>query len=112
METNTMIATRDCIPLGPDARPMREVELNQLLPDVSGWNLSSDKKCIQRTFRFYDFLSALLFANKIGRLAIEQGHEPDMAIGQGYCTVSFHTRLVDGLHENDFIMAAKVNELA
>lgn len=52
------------------------------------------------------------FACRVGELAEEEGHHPDINFGWGYCRVSFHTHKIKGLHENDFIMAAKVNGLA
>jgi 4a-hydroxytetrahydrobiopterin dehydratase len=67
---------------------------------------------IERRFRYKDFASAMEFARKVGELAEREGHHPDMAVGWGYCAVSFQTHKIRGLHENDFIMAAKVNALA
>jgi 4a-hydroxytetrahydrobiopterin dehydratase len=52
------------------------------------------------------------FAIQVGNAAEEEGHHPDVTFGWGYCTVKFQTHKIKGLHENDFIMAAKVNELA
>jgi 4a-hydroxytetrahydrobiopterin dehydratase len=67
---------------------------------------------IERRFRFKEFSSAMEFARKVGELAEREGHHPDIAFGWGYCTVSFQTHKIHGLHENDFIMAAKVNALS
>ena len=67
---------------------------------------------IEKTFRFGNFREALAFVQKVGELAEAEGHHPDISFGWGYGTVSLRTRKIRGLHENDFIMAAKVDQLA
>ena len=63
-------------------------------------------------FRFRDFRDALTFVQKVGGLAESEGHHPDISFGWGYATVSLRTKKIKGLHENDFIMAAKIDRLA
>ena len=65
----------------------------------------------ERKFEFADFAEAMAFVQKVGGLAEREGHHPDVTFGWGYCAVSFHTHKIKGLHENDFIMAAKVDAL-
>jgi 4a-hydroxytetrahydrobiopterin dehydratase len=67
---------------------------------------------IERTFRFGNFRDALAFVQGVGELAEAQGHHPDISFGWGYATVSLRTKKIKGLHENDFIMAAKIDHLA
>ena len=67
---------------------------------------------IEKTFRFGNFREALAFAQKVGELAEAEGHHPDISFGWGYGTVSLRTKKIKGLHENDFIMAAKIDRLA
>jgi 4a-hydroxytetrahydrobiopterin dehydratase len=71
-----------------------------------------DAHRIERTFRFQNFREALTFVEKVGELAEAQGHHPDLGFGWGYATVSLRTKKIKGLHENDFIMAAKIDALA
>jgi 4a-hydroxytetrahydrobiopterin dehydratase len=84
----------------------------KLLTQTPGWDLKEHATQIERTFKLQNFASALEFAQKIGKLAEEEGHHPEITFGWGYCKVSFQTRKIKGLHENDFIMAAKVSALA
>ena len=66
----------------------------------------------KRPFRFGNFREALAFVQKVGELAEAEGHHPDISFGWGYGTVSLRTKKIKGLHENDFIMAAKIDRLA
>ena len=70
-----------------------------------------DGRKIQRTYRFKNFRKALGFVQQAGELAEAEGHHPDIAFGWGYATVSLQTKKIKGLHENDFIMAAKLDGL-
>jgi 4a-hydroxytetrahydrobiopterin dehydratase len=83
----------------------------QLIPEIPGWTLDEDAAGIRRKFPFPDFASAMRFAARVGEIAEAEGHHPDLSIGWGYCTVVFRTHAIRGLHENDFIMAAKVDLL-
>ena len=86
-------------------------EAGRLISQVSGWTLEEDSKEILREFRFRNFAEAMWFAQQVGEIAEAEGHHPDLSVGWGYCTVRFRTHSIRGLHENDFIMAAKVNRL-
>ena len=86
-------------------------EAGKLISQVSGWTLEEEAKGIRREFRFRNFSEAMRFARQVGEIAEAEGHHPDLCIGWGYCTVRFRTHSIRGLHENDFIMAAKVNRL-
>jgi 4a-hydroxytetrahydrobiopterin dehydratase len=86
-------------------------EAERLILQVSGWTLEEEAKGIRREFRFRDFAEAMRFALQVGEIAETEGHHPDLSVGWGYCTVRFRTHSIRGLHENDFIMAAKVNRL-
>jgi 4a-hydroxytetrahydrobiopterin dehydratase len=65
---------------------------------------------IERTFKFANFKEALEFVDQIGALAEAEGHHPDIRFGWGYCTVELYTHKIKGLHQNDFIMAAKIDK--
>src|SRR5437667_174758 len=82
------------------------------LRETPGWTLDADATRIERTFKTADFAAALALVEKIAAIAEAEGHHPDISFGWGYCRVVFYTHKIKGLHENDFIMAAKVNALA
>jgi 4a-hydroxytetrahydrobiopterin dehydratase len=105
-------AARHCTPCRGGTAPLGAGEARALLERTPGWALEEGAARISRTFRFKDFAGAMALAEAVGRLAEEEGHHPDIRFGWGYCTVSFTTHKIGGLHENDFIMAAKVNALA
>jgi 4a-hydroxytetrahydrobiopterin dehydratase len=87
-------------------------EARSYLRETPGWELDEDATRIRRRWKFRDFAAAMEFARRVGALAEEQGHHPDLSLGWGYCEVVFRTHSIRGLHENDFVMAAKVNALA
>ena len=66
---------------------------------------------IERTFRFRNFREALTFVQEVGELAETEGHHPDVSFGWGYAIVSLSTKKIKGLHENDFIMASKIDRV-
>jgi 4a-hydroxytetrahydrobiopterin dehydratase len=74
--------------------------------------LNADATHIERTFKFPDFAGAFAFVERIAELAEAEDHHPDITFGWGYCRVVWQTHKIKGLHENDFIMAAKVNNLS
>jgi 4a-hydroxytetrahydrobiopterin dehydratase len=76
------------------------------------WMLIDGASRIERTYRFKNFREALAFVQPAGELAEAEGHHPDISFGWGYVTVSLRTKKIKGLHENDFIMAAKYDRLA
>jgi len=82
-----------------------------MLASVSGWELNATATKLSRTFTFSDFMQAQSHAVRVGEIAEAENHHPDISYGWGYCTVVFYTHKIGGLHENDFIMAAKVNDL-
>jgi 4a-hydroxytetrahydrobiopterin dehydratase len=75
------------------------------------WELRDDARRIERTFRFRNFREALAFVQRVGELAESEGHHPDISFGWGYATVSLSTKKIKGLHENDFIMASKIDRM-
>ena len=105
------LSEKRCGPCRGGVPAMGAEEAGRLISQVTGWTLEEDSKGILREFRFRDFAEAMRFAQQIGELAEAEGHHPDLSVGWGYCAVRFQTHSIRGLHENDFIMAAKVNRL-
>jgi len=105
------LSNKRCVPCRGDVPAMGAEEAGRLISQVSGWTLEEEAKGILREFRFRNFAEAMQFARQVGEIAEAEGHHPDLSVGWGYCTVRFRTHSIRGLHENDFIMAAKVNRL-
>lgn len=102
---------KTCVPCRGGIAPMEAAEAERMLRQTPGWELIEHATKIRRTFRFDTFAPAMAFALRVGEIAEQEGHHPDITFGWGYCTVQFHTHKIDGLHENDFVMAAKVNAI-
>ncbi len=105
------LSDKTCVPCRGGVPPLSAEEARRYLPEVPGWTLDEDGSRIRKRWRFRDFATALEFARRVGELAEAQGHHPDLSVGWGYCEVVFRTHSIRGLHENDFIMAARVNAL-
>ena len=105
------LSEKTCVPCRGGVSPLAPEDAMNYLAQAPGWEMKDGGTRIERTFRFKDFAAAQAFVNRVGELAEAQGHHPDIRFGWGYCTVSFHTHRIGGLHENDFIMAAKVDAL-
>jgi 4a-hydroxytetrahydrobiopterin dehydratase len=102
-----------CVPCHGGVPPLNDAEIAQLLSEVPGWEVTEieNQKRLQRTFKFKDFAHALDFTNRIGQIAEAEGHHPLMVTEWGKVTVAWWTHAIGGLHRNDFIMAAKTNQI-
>ena len=101
---------KSCIPCQGGVSPLAIEEAEQLLLSTAGWELKDGAHHLQKRFEFGDFLEALAFINKVGHLAEAEGHHPDIEFGWGYAVIKIFTHKINGLHENDFILAAKINQ--
>ena len=106
------LAEKVCTPCRGGVPPLTREEAERYLGQVPGWELADDARLLRRTFRLANFREALAFVHGIGELAEAEGHHPDLCFGWGYVTVALRTKKIKGLHENDFILAAKVDRLA
>jgi 4a-hydroxytetrahydrobiopterin dehydratase len=106
------LAEKSCTPCRGGVPPLTSEEATRYLAQAPGWDLLDDGRKIQRTYRFKNFREALGFVQRAGELAEAEGHHPEVCIGWGYATVSLQTKKIKGLHENDFILAAKIDRLA
>ena len=104
------LATKQCVPCRGGVPPLKGVELEGLQGQLPGWNVIEEHH-LQKTFRFPDFRQPLAFVNRVGDLAEEQGHHPDLCFGWGKVDVTIWTHKIDGLTESDFILAAKIDTL-
>ena len=102
---------KKCVPCSIGAIPLNLDEINLFLKQLKeGWELKEDK-FIEKTYKFKDFKTALEFTNKIGAIAEEEGHHPDICLSWGKVVVKLWTHKIKGLHENDFIMASKFDNI-
>lgn len=105
------LESKKCVPCQGGVPVISADVAQSMMDQVPGWRLTDEARKLERGFEFKNFAQAMAFANQVGNLSEEQGHHPDISFGWGYCTVVFYTHKIGGLHENDFIMAAKVSAL-
>ena len=105
-------SSRTCTPCRGGIPPLSAEEAKRYSSQASGWELKDDAHRLERSFKFPSFREALDFVIRVGELSEREGHHPDVSFGWGWATVSWQTKKIKGLHENDFIMAAKVSALA
>ncbi|MFX1560092.1 MAG: 4a-hydroxytetrahydrobiopterin dehydratase [Promethearchaeota archaeon] len=111
-KTKKELASLKCVPCRGDAPPMDGEKVKLMLDVVPGWTKSAgeiDK--IEKTFKFKNFTKAMVFVNKVAEIAEEQGHHPDIFIQWNKVTLTLWTHAIKGLFDNDFILAAKIDEL-
>ena len=106
----TELADKTCVPCRGDVPPLQGAKLEELSRQVPEWEVV-DEHHLSREFRFKNFREALEFVNRVGELAEEQAHHPDIDFGWGRARVTIFTHKIDGLTESDFILAAKVGRL-
>jgi 4a-hydroxytetrahydrobiopterin dehydratase len=105
------LASKSCTPCRGGIPPLTREAAASYLERAPDWRLSEDASLIDRQFRFRNFRDAYSFVGKISELAEAEGHHPDIRFGWGYADISLQTKKIKGLHENDFIMAAKIDRL-
>ena len=107
------LTAEKCVACRRDAPTVTDAEIAELQPQVPEWELVEldGIKRLRRVFPFDDFAQALAFTDAVGAAAEEQGHHPALLTEWGRVTVSWWTHKIKGLHRNDFIMAAKTDEL-
>ena len=103
---------KTCTPCRGGIPPLERAAAEALLAQAPGWKLDDGATRITRRFTFPDFAGAMSFVRRVGDVAESEGHHPDITFGWGYAEVVFYTHKIKGLHENDFIMAAKVNTIS
>ncbi|MDA2936002.1 4a-hydroxytetrahydrobiopterin dehydratase [Patescibacteria group bacterium AH-259-L05] len=107
----TKFTQKHCVPCEGGVLPMSRDEARRALKQVSGWELADDTK-IKKLFTFQDFKQAMKFVNSIAKLAEDEGHHPDISITYNKVWFELTTHAIGGLSENDFIMAAKIDQLS
>jgi 4a-hydroxytetrahydrobiopterin dehydratase len=111
VEPGMELDAKSCEPCRGGVAPLNRAQAELLLPQVSKWRLADDDRSIFRRIAFKNFREALAFVNQVGELAEAEGHHPDIEFGWGYVNLTLRTHKINGLHENDFILAAKIDHL-
>jgi 4a-hydroxytetrahydrobiopterin dehydratase len=104
------LSSKQCVPCRGGVPPLAGEEIQRLLAQLNGWEVVREHH-LKKNYSFKDFAEALAFVNRVGALAEEQGHHPDICFGWGKVEVTIWTHKIDGLTESDFILAAKIDEL-
>ena len=111
MNTVCDLTNKKCVPCEGGVPTLTREEAETLLKDTPEWTLAADNKSITRRYEFKGFYKCMSFINAMAWIANAENHHPDFAAGYNYCEVTYTTHAIDGLSENDFICAAKLNAL-
>jgi 4a-hydroxytetrahydrobiopterin dehydratase len=108
------LTEQKCTACHKDAPSVTEEEVAQLKPQIPNWDIVEEEgeRRLKRTYKFPNFQKALEFTNRVGEAAEAEGHHPALLTEWGKVTVSWWTHAISGLHKNDFIMAAKTDQIA
>jgi 4a-hydroxytetrahydrobiopterin dehydratase len=119
--TDDTLINKKCVPCHGGISALSKAEAEKMLgrllvkngpsSEDQGWKLVEDGKAIRREFKFPDFYRAMSFVNAVAHVANGEDHHPDIECGWGYCRIRYQTHAIGGLHENDFICAAKIDAL-
>jgi 4a-hydroxytetrahydrobiopterin dehydratase len=104
------LAEKHCVPCRGGVPPLRGAELEKFASQVKGWQVVNEHH-LAKAFQFPDFVKALEFVNRVGAIAEEEGHHPDMHLSWGKVGVETWTHKIDGLTESDFILASKIDQI-
>jgi 4a-hydroxytetrahydrobiopterin dehydratase len=104
------LSSKQCIPCRGGVPALKGDEITPLLDQLNGWDVV-DEHHLRKSYHFANFKEAQTFVNRVGDLAEEQGHHPDICFGWGSAEITIWTHKIDGLTESDFILAAKIDAL-
>jgi 4a-hydroxytetrahydrobiopterin dehydratase len=107
------LSSQSCIPCGKGEPPASEADIREHLQQIPEWTVVEREGIsqLERTFKFKDFAGALQFTNKVGEAAEAEDHHPSLLTEWGKVTVTWWTHVLNGLHRNDFIMAARTDQI-
>lgn len=105
------LAQKKCVPCLVGMPPLPENKAREMLSSLKDWELIENAAKIQKNFQFKDFAEAMGFVDKVAEIAEKEGHHPDIFISYSRVVITLYTHKIKGLHENDFILAAKIDEV-
>ena len=106
--------TKKCVPCEGGVLPFDISEIHKYQKKVDGWDVHVNKKknyFLEKKFTFKNFINSQDFINKVGEKSEEESHHPDISFGWGYANIKITTHAIEGLSENDFILAAKIDQI-
>ena len=106
---------KSCIPCRGDVLPFDVSEIHKYLKKVDGWDVKRNKNetyFLEKNFKFKNFLDSQSFINKVSEISEKENHHPDIYFGWGYAKIIVTTHAIEGLSENDFILAAKIDQIS
>jgi len=104
------LSSKQCVPCRGGVPPLRGEGITKLQDQLADWKVVNEHH-LQKSYRFKDFREAQAFVDRVGDLAEEQGHHPDICFGWGQAEITIWTHKIDGLTESDFILAAKIDDI-
>jgi 4a-hydroxytetrahydrobiopterin dehydratase len=108
--TETKLTQKHCVPCRGGVPPLSAGEMIPLIDELHGWEVIQTHH-LTKNYSFPDFMTGLRFVNRVGALAEEEGHHPDVYLTWGQVSIQVYTHKIDGLTESDFVLAAKIDEL-
>ena len=108
------LLNKKCVPCEGGVLPFDISEIHKYQKKVDGWNIIKNEKdnfFLNKKFNFENFSKSQEFVNKVGLISEEEGHHPDILFGWGYAEIKIITHAIEGLSENDFILAAKIDQI-
>ena len=111
MNPSCDLQSKRCLPCEGEAAALAKNQIDALLDKLNGWKLNPEATIISRRFTFKGFYKTMAFVNAVAFIANQENHHPDMEVGYNYCVIHYTTHAMNGLSENDFICAAKVDAL-
>ena len=109
------LLNKKCIPCEGGVLPFDFSQIHKYQKKIDGWDVKSNKNKIyflEKNFKFKNFLDSQNFINKVGEISEKENHHPDVSFGWGYAKIVVTTHAIEGLSENDFILAAKIDQIS
>ena len=105
------LSKKKCVPCEGNIKPLDKDRIDQLRKQIRNWEICKNHH-LSKKFEFVDFNSALDFINKIAPICNEGNHHPNIEFSWGYAIIKIYTHAIDGLSENDFILASKIDKIS
>ena len=110
----TDLSKKKCVACDGKTLPFDTSEIHKYLKKVDGWDVKNNEEknyYLEKKFKFKNFKDSQDFVNNVGNISEKEGHHPDITFGWGYAKINITTHAIEGLSENDFILAAKIDQI-
>lgn len=107
----TDLSEKTCVPCEGGIPPLEAERLQELMTRVDDWHLNATQTEIEKTVRFKNYYETMAFVNALAWMAHRENHHPDLSVHYDHCIVRYSTHAISGLSENDFVCAAKVDQI-